>query len=318
MGNKPMLSKRRVRTAARWAVESPNLLLREINRLYYTRAYHRAYNASGIDVVAEDWDTLIVLDACRYDLFEERHDLPGTLSARESRAAHTSEFIAGNFNGRDLTDTVYVTASPIMQRGYPETYDPTFHEVVNVWQEDGWDDEYNSVLPETMVEYATRAANEYPRKRLIVHFMQPHYPFIGSDLALDEQSVPDPEELTTDVWHELMRKQTDVSRQEIVAAYRQNLDVVLPHVERLLETLSGKTVVTSDHGNMLGERSRPLPIREWGHPPGVYTPELVTVPWLEYVDGPRRDIVAEAPESEVERADDNVVRDRLRQLGYAE
>jgi hypothetical protein len=313
-----MISTRQLETAFRWAVDSPTLLVREANRLYHTRGYRRSFNPDGIDVMAEDWDTLVVLDACRYDLFAERADLPGTLHAKESRAAHTSEFILGNFHERDLTDTVYVTASPILQRGYPERYDPTFHAVVNVWQTEGWDEEHNSVHPETMVERALAAAERYPNKRLIVHFMQPHYPFIGSDTTLDKQTVPDPEEITTDVWHELMRGSDEVAPETVAEAYRSNFDLVVPYVRQLFEELSGKTVVTSDHGNMLGERSRPFPIREWGHPPGLYTPELVTVPWLEFESGPRRTVVADPPEEASDAATDEMVRDRLRHLGYAE
>jgi len=313
-----MISRRQLRVALNWAVESPNLLLRELNRLYYTRSYRRQFNPDGVDVMAEDWDNLVVLDACRYDLFEAHHDLPGELTARESRAAHTSEFILGNFHERNLTDTVYVTASPILQRGYQYRYDPEFHDVVNVWRADGWDEEWNSVLPETMVEHALEAANSHPHKRLIVHFMQPHYPFIGSDLELDKQTVPDPEEIETDIWHEMMRGTDAPPSDEVLAAYRQNLDRVLPHVARLLEALSGKSVVTSDHGNMLGERSWPVPIREWGHPKGIYTPELVTVPWLEYTNGLRRQITAESPVSMVADVDSDVVQERLRELGYAD
>lgn len=313
-----MISLRQIRKGLRWAVESPNLLLRELNRLYYTRGYRRSFNHSGIDVIDADWDTLIVLDACRYDLFEDRSTLPGTLREVESRAAHTSEFITGNFNDRDLTDTVYVTASPIMERGYPERYNPNFHAVVNVWQEDGWNEEHNSVHPSTMVEHALEAAEKYPQKRLIVHFMQPHYPFIGADTKLDKETVPDPAEIETDIWNEMMRKSADISPADVTAAYRGNLDLVLPYVEQLFEEFSGKTVVTADHGNMLGERSWPFPVSEWGHPPGVYTPELVQVPWLEYESGPRRTIVAEDPDKAAERVEDDVVQNRLRQLGYAE
>jgi hypothetical protein len=313
-----MLSIRKVKTAARWAVESPNLLLREFNRLYHTRSHRRRFNPRGIDVMAADWDNMIVLDACRYDLFASNHELPGELSARESRAAHTSEFVLGNFHERDLTDTVYVTASPIMQRGYPDRYNPTFHDVVNVWQRDGWDEASNSVLPSTMVEYALDAAAEYPDKRLIVHFMQPHYPFIESDLTLDKQTVPDPEEISTDIWNEMMRMGETVPADTIEQAYEDNFDLVQPHVRELLEELQGKSVVTSDHGNMLGERSWPIPIREWGHPKGTYTEELVTVPWLEYTNGPRKEIVAEAPSEAAEQVDEDVVTDRLRHLGYAE
>lgn len=42
----------------------------------------------------------------------------------------------------------------------------------------------------------------------------------------------------------------------------------------------GTTVVTSDHGNHLGEFATPFPIRLYGHPEGIRTPELIRVPWL--------------------------------------
>jgi hypothetical protein len=315
-----MYSLSQLRRGLRRGLSNPTLLAREVNRAYHRRLYTRRYNTAGVDVVAEDWDTLVVLDACRYDLFAERHTLPGDLSARVSRAAHTSEFLLGNFHERELLDTVYVTASPILQRGYDSKYRPTFHAVVNVWEEAGWDDESGTVLPETMVEYALEAARDYPQKRLVVHFMQPHYPFIGSELMTEEMSVPDPEQFTTDIWTELMTGRIRVPTDEVWRAYRDNLDRALPHVERLLGELSGKTVVTSDHGNMIGERARPIPIREWGHPPGVYTPELTRVPWLEHTAGPRRTIVAEEAEASEESSKnvtDDVVSDRLRHLGYA-
>lgn len=312
-----MVSRRQIRKLLWWSIDSPNLVLTQLNRFYHTRAFRRGYNPNGIDVMAEDWDNLLVLDACRYDLFAENHTLPGELYRKESRAAHTSEFIRGNFDGRVLTDTVYVTASPMFQRGHPHKYDTTFHAVVNVWREDGWDDECNTVLPQTMVKYALDSARTYPEKRMIVHFMQPHYPFIGSNLELANE-VPDPVEMTTDIWYEMMRGKATVSHDAILAAYRSNFDAVQPHVERLLSTLSGKSVVTSDHGNMLGERSWPIPIKQWGHPPGMYSKELVTVPWLECPYETRREIVAEPPEPSSDGADDDLIHDRLRQLGYVE
>lgn len=314
-----MYSFRQLRKGFKWAVSSPNLLFREINRIVHTRGHNRQYNPDGVDVMAEDWDNLLLLDACRYDMFKEVSRLPGELTVRESRAAHTSEFLLGNIHQRELHDTVYVTASPMLERSRGTKYKPDLHATINVWKEDGWDKETNTVLPETMVDYALRAADDHPRKRLLVHFLQPHYPFIGDDMTLDEQPIPDPDQSTTDIWTEIMKNQSQIDQDELWAAYRNNLERALPHVEQLMLELGGKTVVTSDHGNMLGERARPVPIREWGHPVGVYTPELVTVPWLEYVNGPRREIIAEQSDGTTEdtgEVADPVVNDRLRSLGY--
>jgi hypothetical protein len=312
-----MYSARQFLKGLKLTVTDRNLLLREANRLYHTRLGRRSYNPDGVDVMDEDWDFLIVLDACRYDTFESQHTLPGHLQRRTSRGSHTSEFIRGNFHGRSFPDTTYVTASPILHRGLGELYETSFHDVVNVWAEDGWDDADRTVLPETMADYALEAAETYPNKRLVIHFMQPHYPFIGSDV-LDDVTVPDPSVDEGDIWAKLMTGEERVPAAEVWQAYRDNLDRAMPALERLFDELSGKVVVTADHGNMIGERAAPVPVVEWGHPPRIHTPELVEVPWLEYDAGPRRDVRADQSSGERATVEESVVTDRLRQLGYAE
>jgi len=298
-------------------LQNPSFFGRELNRLFYRRLYRRPYNTDGIDVMAADWDTLLVLDACRYDLFAEHTDLPGSLERRVSRGSHTTEFLRGNVDGRTLEDTVYVTASPMLYR-WRDTIDTSFHEVINVWQDDGWDDEHNTVLPETTTAYARRAAAEYPNKRLLVHYLQPHYPFIGADDAINTREFGTSSEDDPDVWGQLMRGSLAADTEAIWAAYRQNLSLVEPHIEALLEEFDGRTVVAADHGNMIAERSSPVPIREWGHPPGIYTDELVEVPWLVHESGPRPEITSETGASASDAVTDAVVEERLAQLGYAE
>ena len=57
--------------------------------------------------------------------------------------------------------------------------------------------------------------------------------------------------------------------------------IVLSHIKELISIFSGSTIVTSDHGNLFGERPHILyPFREYGHPRGLYVDELVLVPWL--------------------------------------
>jgi len=294
----------------RTAVETPALFLRELNRLYHRRLYSRSYNTGGLDLFDADWDNLLVLDACRFDAFARRHDLPGTLEARTSRAASTREWLHANFAGRDLRDTIYVTASPMLYRNR-EAVDATFHEVSEVWMERGWNDEFRTVLPETLTAEARAAAESHPEKRLLVHYIQPHYPFIGPTgrelFDLDRLDFR---------WNDALTGDLDVDPGEIRTAYRENLDVVLPYVEELLTALGGKTVVTSDHGQMLGERCVPVPIRDYGHPPGIYSEGLVRVPWLEYENGPRREITVGEERATGGAADEDVVADRLEQLGY--
>ena len=107
----------------------------------------------------------------------------------------------------------------------------------------------------------------------------------------------------------------ELERDELWSIYVENLEYALEHVAELLEALSGKTVVTSDHGNYVGERASPIPIREYGHPRGLYDEPVVRVPWLVYEDGSRRDIRTGDADS-TNDIESSVVTDRLRDLGY--
>lgn len=295
----------------------PNLILREMNRLYHTRMDSCAYNRDGLDVMHADWDNLLLLDACRYDMFESESTLPGRLTSVRSRGSNTVEFLRGNVAGRDLRDVVYVTANPQYHR-HREELDAMFHAVINIWESDGWDDEYNTVLPEVATEYAERAAAEYPDKRLFVHYVQPHYPFLNSETQFDKNHLHNEGDETIDFWHEIFFGKKSINRSLVWEVYVDNLRRALPHVNDLMESLTGKTVVTADHGNMVGERAGPVPVTEWGHPKGIYVDELVKVPWLEYENGERRKITASDSLENDADVEDDVVMNRLKELGYTE
>jgi hypothetical protein len=292
------------------------------------RYFERFPPAGRSRVVDRDWDTLLLLDACRYDLFEEAlrdHPLPGDLSMRRSMESGTPGYLASNFLGHSFHDVVYVTANPYVKTELPAG---TFHEVVPVWR-DGWDEELATVLPETVAAAAREAYAEHPDKRLVVHFNQPHTPFVGEERIegrgmanLRARAVG--EGRATDARTPFERLGAgELDRETVWRAYRSNLDRVLPTVESLMDEFEGLTAVTSDHGNALGERAWPFPVRVYGHPLGVLMPALLEVPWLVHRNGERRETRADPPVStELDRSAggevDAETRERLRDLGYAE
>ncbi|WP_199243376.1 alkaline phosphatase family protein [Halopenitus persicus] len=186
--------------------------------------------------------------------------------------------------------------------------------MVHIWEDDGWDEKSGTVLPETVTKYAIEAAETYPKKRLVVHYMQPHYPFVYGDAEFgrDHLQKRDPDEANP--WYKKLYGELDITRDRLWTAYVENLKGALPHVKKFLSQTKGRTIVTADHGNMFGEQSFPIPIREWGHPHTTFTEELVKVPWLVVEDGSRREIVPE--ESNASPDVDSNVSDRLQQLGY--
>ena len=78
-----------------------------------------------------DWDVLLILDACRFDLFSDVIDIPGDLRRVHSLGSSTEEFLRANFANETLHDTVYVTANPQERMHLPEN---VFHETVRVWE----------------------------------------------------------------------------------------------------------------------------------------------------------------------------------------
>lgn len=292
----------------------------KITEAYTRRSFEPS--AKRCHVMGENWDNLVILDGCRYDLFESVHTLPGTLEDRTSLGSATPEFLAENFDGATHHDTVYVTANPQL-RACDVDFTDVFHDIVDVWRHE-WDEEYRTVLPEQMTEATLAAHERYPDKRIISHYVQPHYPFVGEygdqigDHSGNEASVRDangetPERDHPTVWK--MVKRGDVSLELVEKAYRENLELVLPYVSELLDELEGKTVVTSDHGNHLGEQPVPLLPPLYSHPPNVYTTELRRVPWLEVDAESRKEVSSEHPDTAERRSNVDVTQ-RLADLGY--
>ena len=295
---------------ARWFPEefSTWSVLKREAKTRFVRPFVRR-ETDPISFVDRDWDTLVVLDACRYDVFEANNPFPVEAERVHSNASHTRDFLWRNFADTH-PGTVYVTASPQVASHAGE-----FAHVEHVWR-DGWDDSEGTVPPVTVTERALDLAERFPRKRLIVHYMQPHFPFIGptGEQLQAQGSYLDGrrDRIYPSVWERLDAGDADES--VVREAYEENLRVALPAVERLVEELDGKTVVTSDHGNIFGKRVSPLPIRLYGHPPGIADPDLTAVPWVELPFESRREIVAS--EAQSTGADDERTRERLEALGY--
>lgn len=152
---------------------------------------HRRFGsrASAVSVMEEDWDNLFILDACRADLFESVADTEDfdTYQRVTSLGSMTEEWTEQNFQSREFGDVVYVSCSPITSRAAPDA----FHELVEVWRE-AFEDERKTVMPGQMANAAREAHELYPDKRLIVHFLQPHIPFVDApELVFRDWWSPD-------------------------------------------------------------------------------------------------------------------------------
>lgn len=280
------------------------------------RWYAWRYGSSGEDFLDDDWDNLILLDACRPELFRRAAPYPADdVQTKTSPGSASPGFMEATYHGRQLHDTVYVTANPYAAR----IPDGTFHAVESLLDSE-WDAEAGTVYPEAVVRRALEASETYPNKRLIIHFMQPHFPFLGETgteipggFGRDMDNI-DPER--SHPWFDKLWG-GGVDRKLLLKAYRENHDYVVPYVEELLGGLNGKSVITADHANLVGERGFPIPIRLYGHPGGFYHPNLITVPWIELDEDDTRRTIRSDPPRAGDALDDETVKRRLESLGYA-
>lgn len=260
----------------------------------------RRYNY-GTSIWEDNWDICFVLDACRWDLIPEVDRSYLTDQSKYSVASSSAEWISKTFGCRDNSDIAYVTANP-----YSKTLldKDDFFLLDEVW-EYGFNDDIRTIPADLVTDQAISAWNSGP-EQLVVHYMQPHHPFVPKPM---DEGLPRQEfgsQPWDNVWHKL--RKGDVDREEVWSGYAANLDYVLEHVDTLLENMSGEILITADHGNLLGE---------WGmyaHPDWVPLPALKRVPWIKTM---AEDTGSYEPVHNLIRQDKQIDRsDQLEALGY--
>lgn len=296
------------------------------NRLFAIHPYYRFTNiyynlkfGGCSNAIDKDWDCLLILDACRFDAFQNRNNLPGRLESRWSCSSNTSTFLQNNFYTRELHDTIYVTANP-KGANLDNNSKPIFHDTFSVL--DDWSDNHPTVHPNKVTKVAKQANSEYPHKRLIVHYMQPHAPFIGKKAnqlheKLDALIIPNRLEYKDfdNYGYDVYEDRDDISKEDIYEAYLQSLDIVLKSCEELVNKIEGKTVITADHGELFNEKIGPSGNKVSGHPMYIKSESLNKVPWFVVHNGKRPTIKSENP-VEQEQIDEDKIDKQLDYLGY--
>lgn len=317
-------------------VDSPSLLIEEVerffgrffNRFLYKHYFYAKYG-KPVDVMKRDWDNLIILDACRYDLFEQHNYIEGELDYVVSKGSKTYEFCRKNFSDWKFHDTVYVTGNSKLEK----IDTGVFYKVYKTYSTDR--EKFGGAYPKQVLDAAIDAYDHHPDKRLIIHFVQPHAPYIGPNAEMLRERIRENQGVDFIDIRGLKYNIIDnneenlphlaaaanaglISKDELVEVYAENIQIVLEYVDKLISELDGKTVVTSDHGELLGDGRRIHGVHtSWQHPPNIHVRELRLVPWLVVDSDTRRNIQFETPLNDQE-VDPEAVKENLRILGYVD
>ena len=265
---------------------------------------------NGTNMFSRQWDICIVLDACRYDLIESvtsEYEFLSDLDSIWSVDSKTQAWLKKTVNRtkrKELAQTAYVTGNPFSD--YVLNDNP-FGKLDEVWRY-AWDDDVGTVPPRPITDRAIKIGRSSEFDRLLVHYMQPHVPFLDweNQQPLKMGNFGAEEQAVEDTWGRL--RAGEVEEDGVWSAYRRNLEIVLDDIEILLNNVNApRTVITSDHGNGMGEWGI------YGHPLHMPFEPLRKVPWTSTTAQDRQ---THLPEEYETITDETSIDDRLAALGY--
>lgn len=259
----------------------------------------------GIDHLDEDWEVLVLLDACRPDVLaevaaEDGYDWIPEVETRYSCASQSKEWIDKTLNR--LPDEEAAELGIISGNGFTaDRVDADrFHTLTTLGGRDEYWDADRELLARVTTDHAIDLWRGPDRpRRMIVWYMQPHTPLPNVDIA---------NRFSAGVNECDLARRGELSPARFVEGHRQNVRSVLASVEVLLNNVDADPVVISaDHAELFGEYGL------FCHPAYVPLPRLKRVPWIRTTatDTGSREPDVEIPSSPPEDLDEH-----LSALGY--
>lgn len=282
----------------------------------------------GTNVFTEEWDALVILDACRVDALRAvapEYEFLDGINSIWSVGSSSHEWMCKTFTKEhleEIKETHYISTNPntpatfnnherpprkypvpIMAADWNVVDENDFGKITQIHRH-AYEEYFDTINPDLVTDHAIHAGRQTDFDRIIIHYFQPHRPYIASAYP-EERSVSPIEDQP---WQSI--RNGDATTTEIWELYLDNLRLALDSVERLLENLDAeKVTITADHGELFGE------LGQYGHPEGVAHPKLKKVPWAvtcgtdERTSEPEVDTAVQ-DESKIE------VEDQLEHLGY--
>jgi len=293
---------RGVKQLYRWGWKGVPISLSE--RKFRNRPYDHYESA----IWEEDWDLLVILDACRLEWMEavkSDFDFINSVGEKHSIASHSKEWMAKTFDQRyseEMENTIYITGNH-----FAGTLDQSdFTSLVQASNYGDW--AYSSASPPANIitDLAIDTARNHEWERCIVHYMQPHKPFLSKGDSRGDVDVKD-----WSIGYDLYKNhfRGELTKEDLVNGFISNLEYVLEEVELLLDNIDAPTTVLSaDHGQALGDDGL------WDHTVGVKHSSMKRVPWV--VTSAQDRAEHEPNEFDYTDYDQELIEENLKQLGY--
>ena len=201
-----------------------------------------------------DFQILIILDACRLDIFQEviqEYDqLKGVLHEVDSEATCTPHWYNKHWSHKNKV--VLISANPQPWWKGANFAARNFRTNVRAWNEDNDTNRVNSTL-RYLLNYIKKSEGD---THYMVHCVPPHLPFLGEKGVELFDSLTQGEKVEGQKIYRLIekygRETGDWGR--VRECYKENLRIALVDIiENMSELKNYRVVITSDHGELIGE-----------------------------------------------------------------
>jgi hypothetical protein len=252
-----------------------------------------------------DWKYLIILDACRYDVFadicrERGWHAPLKVDTR----CHCTAWWYRKYWSRVDNDVHLISANPVPfhkdmgwdawrkfksaiwadPAGRAVKERPELGAVLDL-AEDRGHGVFEPVITLSIFEHVKQSGERY-----LTHLLPPHLPFLGPR----GRALHDKLELAVDshrgIYQGIQRHGRAGNWDEVRACYKENVEYALDALARYWHLFAdGKTVITSDHGELTGDISPKDGKGVYHHSHDIKLHDLWmiqrTVPWFEIEEG---------------------------------
>jgi len=229
----------------------------------------------------------------------------GELKKVNSPAAWTVGWLKITFDGHPMKDTVLIWDHPVVDRirniqrqiEHGKRFDVrgNFKKTYDMW-EIGYDESLGYLPPDLTTDKVFEELKEDNNQRIIAKYRQIHDPYLyykgETNLPISKPKYSSLRKVLYEVLSDeviwTIRKKFNMMPESwlnaiwlkygqngIIQGYRGDFDLMLRHAKKIIDSFSDKNiVVTSDHGERLGERGR------YSHG-GKLEKVIKEVPWLE-------------------------------------
>jgi len=252
-----------------------------------------------------DWQYLIILDACRYDVFadicrERGWHAPLKVDTR----CHCTAWWYRKYWSRQDTDVHLISASPVpfhkdmgwdAWRKFKSAIwaDPAGQAVKTLPELSGIHfaaQMFDDSIFEPVITLSIFEAVKQPGEQYLIHLMPPHLPFLGQQGRALMERLDLRVDSSRDIYAGIQKYGREGNWDEVRACYKENIGYALEVLAEFWDLFTdGKTVITSDHAELTGDDSSTEGGGIYHHSHNIKLHDLWmiqrTVPWFEIEQG---------------------------------